>query len=318
METKPFQVSGVPPRPTSTFCRSTPPTNQSPEASESKAPDVYRFQNYREYLKAWLEFKKQTQRDYSGAVFARKAGLQSHTLLGMVIRGDRNLGYETIRAFARALGLKGSEKIYFEKLVLFNQAKSSDDRSDFFDQLVSLAKGNEREMLTHLQQYAQYCAHWYVLAVRELVLLTDFVADAGWIAAKLKGRITKKQAQAAWDTLLSLEMISWDAEASQYRQTHPVIDIDLGVIDFALRKFHKEFLNLAHDAVEQESMAERELSSLTLALSQSDLLDLKKKITDFRKHINLKYSAGQSGTPPDHVVALNMQLLILTKEGESP
>ena len=37
------------------------------------------------------------------SIFAKKAGFNSHTLLGMVIRGQRNLSATSIRAFCRAL-----------------------------------------------------------------------------------------------------------------------------------------------------------------------------------------------------------------------
>ena len=86
-----------------------PPLSQSPVSLAPVSPDVYAFQDFRAYLTAWFQWKKQVQPHYSGAIFAKKAGFNSHTLLGMVIRGQRNLSATSIRAFCRALGLKGKE-----------------------------------------------------------------------------------------------------------------------------------------------------------------------------------------------------------------
>src|ERR1700733_10894550 len=64
----------------------------SPQAGMSTlpVPSILEFQDYRKFLASWLECRKRMQSEYSGAMFAKKAGLASHTLLGMVIRGQRN------------------------------------------------------------------------------------------------------------------------------------------------------------------------------------------------------------------------------------
>src|ERR1035437_8730833 len=95
--------------------------SKAPVAKESLGSlkeGIFSYLNYREFLAHWFQAKKEVQQGYSGSLFAKKAGIGSPTLLGMIIRGDRNLSAETIRAFIRALGLKGKEAIYFEKLVL--------------------------------------------------------------------------------------------------------------------------------------------------------------------------------------------------------
>ena len=123
------------------------PVQRSHVALAPNPPEVYAFQDFRAYLTAWFQWKKQVQPQYSGAIFAKKAGFNSHTLLGMVIRGQRNLSATSIRAFCRALGLKAKEAIYFEKLVLLNQARNSDDQAYYFEQLQQVTRASH-EMAT--------------------------------------------------------------------------------------------------------------------------------------------------------------------------
>lgn len=284
-----------------------PPETQ--EASSS-APDLYSSLNYREYLSQWLSARKKLQSGYSGAMFAKKARINSHTLLGMVIRGERNLSTETIRGFIRALGLRSKEALYFEKLVLFNQSKDSEDRAYYFEQLHALSQSHGRVLITRIKNHAAYLSHWYVVAIRELVALEDFQADPEWISRKLKKKITKKQAEEAWNLLLELGLVRETPE-KRYEVVDPAMDIDPGTVDFAIRNFHKEYLDRAKDAVDGEPLEERELSSLTLSLSDEDVPLLREKIKEFRKKLNTEFPAGTGAKKK--VVAVNLQALILTE-----
>lgn len=276
-----------------------------------EAPNVFLFDDYRLFLSQWFDWKKRVQRGYSGAVFAKSAGLSSHSLLGMVIRGNRNLSAKTIRAFCRALSLKGQQALYFEKLVLFNQSGNSEDKAYYLDQLVSVSGGNGKTILTKIKNHARFLSHWYVVAVRELVDLTDFKADPEWISRKLKRKITKRQAREAWEILLELGMVAKNPASGRFEPQELGIDIDPGVIDFAIRNFHKQFLERTKDAVDNDPFGERELSSLTISISKEDLPVLQKKIKDFRRDLNLSFPVSQA--TPDRVVAVNTQLLVLTE-----
>jgi uncharacterized protein (TIGR02147 family) len=74
--------------------------NSSKNTTSAKAPVVYDFTNYRDFLKAFFEFKKLTNPAYSASMFARKAGLgeNSRGYLKLVIEDKRNLSSLTIRS----------------------------------------------------------------------------------------------------------------------------------------------------------------------------------------------------------------------------
>jgi uncharacterized protein (TIGR02147 family) len=204
--------------------KNTPPT----PVISARAPVIFSYQDYRQFLKNWFAWKKEVQPRYSGALFAKKAGLGSAALLGMVIRGERNLSYETIRAFTLPLHLKGREKAYFEKLVLFNQSKKSEDRTDFFEQLVSLSQGSGSGTLTKLKDYARYLSRWYIVVIRELVLLPEFQPNPEWITEKLKKKITKREAESAWKILLDLGMVKQNPSTGRFEQIESSLEIDPG------------------------------------------------------------------------------------------
>jgi hypothetical protein len=86
-------------------------------------PSAFDYQDYRLFLSDWVKRKKKGLAGFSGRSFAQRAGIASGTLLGMVIRGQRNLSASTTRGFIKALGLSGPEARYFEMLVLHNQSR---------------------------------------------------------------------------------------------------------------------------------------------------------------------------------------------------
>lgn len=281
--------------------------------SKSKKPNVFSYKDYRQFLNDWHEWKKSENSNYSGALFAKKAEVKSHTLLGMVVRGKRNLSYKTIRAFLKALGLETKENIYFEKLVLFNQAHSKEDKSAFFNELHTVSSGEGKKLLTELKDYAEFLSHWYVVAVRELVALENFRADPAWISKKLKNKISKREAGQAWHLLLKLGLVEKNKDG-KWKIVHKVMDFDFGMIDFSIQHFHKEYLERTREAIEKEPLEERELSSLTISLTQEELEELKQKIKSFRKEINLSYTNDSNEkNQKQHVAAVNMQLLVLTE-----
>jgi len=287
-------------------------TKKTGKPESVPAPRIFCYDDYREYLSDWFSHKKTESQNYSGALFAKHAGLAAHTLLGMVIRGERNLGNETVMGFSRALELSPREALFFEKLVFFNQARGPEDKAFYLSQLTTLAQGDGKKLFTKINNHASYLSRWYVVALRELVNTAGFKPDANWIAARLKNKITRKQAADAWRILCELQMVEPDPSAAgKWLVKHPALDIDPGHVDFAIRTFHKDFMQRTRDAIDNEPLEDRELSSLTMSLPEEDLPALRMAIKDFRRNLNMMFPQTHDA-PRTHVVALNAQLLILT------
>lgn len=277
----------------------------------SSTPSVYDYENYREYLKDWFRFRKDRQPTFSGALFAKRAGLQSHSLLGMVIRGDRNLTFETIRAFSRGLDLSSKDSLFFEKLVLFNQAKHPEDQSFYLEQLLSVSEGQSRNAFARLHDYSEYLSHWYVVAIRELIQTKDFKGDPASIASRLLGRISKAQAADALKLLERLGFIKWNARRDLFEAQDTKLDIDPGRISFAIRGFHKECLRLAVEAIDTDPLERRQVSSVTLAVSRDDLTVIKRKLGTFIKGL-LSDFPSKPNSPLTEVIQVTAAALQLT------
>ena len=281
----------------------------TPKADTGALPSVFAYRNYRTFLADWLAFKKRVQPTYSGAVFARKAGLASHTLLGMVTRGDRNLTHKTVRACARALELAGNQVPFFEALVLFNQADNSADQAYYLGQLTQAAPtGEGKESLRRLSDYSEYLSHWSHHVIREMVVLPGFRPDPIWLSKKLQRRITPQQADQAWTRLVNLGFVA--EKDGRWVMTSSKLITEPHRPSLLVQEFHETYLQHAAASVRTQPMKEREFGWVTFAVPASEVEVIKEKVRNFWKELLDKFPA--SDAPREHVVVVSVQALQMT------
>ncbi|HEY5957808.1 MAG TPA: DUF4423 domain-containing protein, partial [Polyangiaceae bacterium] len=125
-------------------------------------------------------------------------------------------------------------------------------------------------------------------------------------------RIPTEEAQRALQTLLALGLLVKD-DAGRIRQADALVTTGPGPLGHHVVNYHRAMLERAAAAIEAVPRDEREISSLTLCVSQEMLLDLKERIREFRRE--LMQMTELSGTP-ERVVQLNFQLFPLSVKKE--
>src|SRR5688572_14954388 len=242
------------------------------------APDVFRFRDYRGYLRALYAHKKLNEYGFSLRAFSKHAGLRSSNYLKLVMDGDRNLTADAAQKFASACGLKGQAADYFCELVTFNQAKSSDERERVYARLRRFRRYREVYRLDGAQE--AYHAEWFIPAVRGLVGRADFREDAKWIGKTLTPSIAPRDAQRALDVLLELGLIERDAEGKLV-QTHALVQTPEGPLSHHVFSFHRAMIARAAEALDRVPREEREIAALTLRIGDEQLVELKQRLTRF-------------------------------------
>lgn len=282
------------------------------EKPTGNKPDVFEFTDYRAYLKAFWSFKQQVNPAYSATAFAIRAGLgaNSRGYLKLVIDGKRQLTPNTIRGFGEALGLNVREAMYFENLAFFNQAKKPKDRQYYFQRLQSAAEGNKTRQFEILESHFSYYSNWYIVAIRELVGLDTFEEDPAWIAARLRGKIVRKQAAEALVHLERLGLIRRNAQTGKLEQSDPLVKVTGDVFHELIQKFHSEMIDRAKEALFEDAHDERSTSCLTFSCDADRLPEMKKAIDEFRDKMNVKF--GLENRKCDAIVQVNFQLFQLT------
>ncbi|HEX7479011.1 MAG TPA: TIGR02147 family protein [Polyangiales bacterium] len=278
--------------------------SQQPPARSRSPLDVFKYLDFRQFLADLYELKK--RRGYSYRAFSRAAGLGAPNYLKLVVSGQRNLTAAMAERFAATCGLQGDGATYFERLVAFNQAKTTEERNASYAQLAAFRRYRQAHRLEHAQ--AAYHSKWYLPAIRELCASPDFKPDPRWIASVLRPAIEPAEAKQALDLLVTLGLLTRD-EQGRLRQADPVVSTGAETQNMNVRNYHAEMMRRAAAAMELFPATERDISSLTLCVGPLALAQIKQRIQAFRREL-IELAEGERGR--SQALQINFQLFPLS------
>lgn len=270
-------------------------------------PSIYQFTDYRKYLEAYYLFHKKQESGFSYRAMSQRLGFTSPNYLKLIIDGDRHLGKNAIEKITKGLELKSIESEYFSYLVYFAKAKTEVDRNWYFGQISRLRSGKITTSIENTQ--LAYYEHWYNCVVRELVagLKADSI-DYGALARQVNPPIHHKQAKQALHLLEELHFIEVD-KFGYYRHSSPLINTGNEIASYAVKNYHKEMIEFGKKSIDSFERELREISSVTVKVSEDGFNRLKRRIQEFREEI---LHMVESDSDVDRVAQLNFQLFPLS------
>jgi uncharacterized protein (TIGR02147 family) len=273
-----------------------------------KAPDVFRFHDYRVFLRAFYALNKAGEYGFSLRAFSKRAQLKSSNYLKLVMDAQRNLTQDMAPRFAEACCLRGQAAEYFCALVAFNQAQRAKDRDRAYARLSRFKRYRAVHRLDREQE--AYHAHWYIPAIRELVVRRDFSEDPHWIAQRMMPAISAREAEQALDVLLKLGLLARNGDG-RLEQVDALLQTPEGPLGHHIQRYHRSMLEHAIEAIHGVPARDREIESVTLCLSAARMRDLKARLETFCDEILQEYQADSDSS---RVVQLNLQMFPLTIE----
>lgn len=289
-------------------------TTSQKAAPPQRATDIFSYLDYRLFLKDLIkELKK--KKKYKVRAFAFKAGIRTPGYMKMIIDGKRNLTLKMAQSFSRALGIKGREKIYFEKLILYNHEKDPDLKKEYFDDLMALKPRTDQHTLDK-KQY-RYFSRTYYACIQEMVALPDFNEDPKWIAERCYPPIRVSQAKEALETLIELGFVKRGPDGRLF-QTERLIQTEAKNTQIAETfHYHESVINKARKALSAFDQHERHCLAVTMPLNEQLYQRIVEESCGFRDRI-IKLVQEESGG--GEIYQMNFQLFPMTKkkEGQGP
>lgn len=270
---------------------------------------IFSYINYRLFLHEAYRAKKERDKKYSHRYFCDKVGVRSSGFFGDVISGKKNLSSNLIFRFAQAFGLKKEEQRYFEALVHFDQAKSPEEKQRCYENLLSFRRADVRVLK---KKQFEYFRKWYYPVIRETLYYREFKEDYASLANSLNPPVRPDQAKSAIRLLEDLELIRKD-EDGVYRQTDRLVGTGSDFDSIHVRSYQKQNMDLAKLALDKLSEEDRDLSTLTLTLSDETTQKAKSEIRDLRKRL---LRMAQEDLKVDRVCHFNFQMFRVTKTSE--
>jgi uncharacterized protein (TIGR02147 family) len=247
----------------------------------------------RSLLRQELEKRIEKNPRYSMRAFAKSLGL-SHSLLSLVISGKRSVSTAMVQKLVSFLDLDPIEKqslLSNYKVQKVNNGFHEDQ--DTFYQM-------------ELDTFA-VISDWYHYAILSLLEIENSKFEAKWISSKLG--ISVIQAKLAMERLKRMKLVS--LTNGRWKQSVLPIKINPEMTNDATRKFHRQLLERALDALDNVPKNKRDFSTMTFAMDPSLVPYAAKRLRELERE--LVASLEKKGKPKV-VYNLTIQLIPVSSD----
>jgi uncharacterized protein (TIGR02147 family) len=277
------------------------------QLNSKKRPSIFQYSDYRAFLRDHFAYMKATHASYSFRTFSRLAGFNSPNFLQLVYDGKRNLSNESVERVANAFRLSKSETSFLSSLVRFNQAYTNEEKNEQFERMLQHRQYRKIRMIVP-DQFEYYSKPFHI-ALRELVDTADFQENFDWISKRLRHRVSEKDVRDGLELLLKLGFLK--RVNGKLALSESSMSTSPEVSSLAVMNYHKEMLRMADEALDTVAPSERDMSSVTVAISAQQMKELKRRVTEFRN--SLLSWLDSSTDKKDEVLQVNFQVFPLTR-----
>jgi uncharacterized protein (TIGR02147 family) len=270
---------------------------------------IFDFNDYRKFLQAYYDHKKQRYYGFSYRSFNQTIGVRSPGLLLDLINARQNLTEKLFRKIAAAMKLKRQESDYFWLMIMLTHAKEKGDLKvkREFQARMSVLKPSDAKTLVRGQE--SYLAAWHNLAVREALEVLDIGDNLKDLAGFLNPEITVDQVRKALDSLLALGLARKNRAGHWKPETPSITTQGSEIPPGAVRQSQKNILELSKRALDVFPREERNISSMTFSASGEAMEKISEALGVFRKQV---FEIIKEDESPARVYALSMALFPLS------
>lgn len=269
---------------------------------------IFDFDDYRDYLiKVGMPDGLYSHTSNNLQAWASRLGYKSPSSLTMVLKGQRTPSSDMVRTLSEDLKMTIKEKEYFQLLIQLEKAhKKNKDPKELLLKLSSL-NSEKKAISLGLKEFSAI-SEWYFLAIKQLISTPAFIEDEDWIYKKLRKKATPSQIKNAISIMLEMKTIGRDEDGKLIVLKEGLLTTN-DVPSSAIKRHHFGMINRALEAINEQDVSERQVTSLTMKIKDEDLAEAKQYIFEFIKDFNEKFST----TEANELFQLNMQFFKHTK-----
>lgn len=276
---------------------------------------VFAFEDPVDFLNFQFRERQKRNPKFSLRAWSRQLGFENPSLLFQVLRRERKLKIELAGKLAGNLKLKGKPLKYFEIIVLKNASKSETEKRVYEAMIPKLRPKKFWAASSFSLELFSMAAEWYHWAILEMSELSDFDANEDFIQNRLNGSLDKKTIRAALDRLLRLGFLE-KAKNGKLVRANPENSPNFlrnKVPSEAVRSYHKQMIEKAKLAVDEQSIEERYLRGTTLPFKMAD----REKVEEILRNAHREILELAAKGDAEELYQLNTQFFRLTKKSGS-
>lgn len=269
---------------------------------------IYAYTNYREFISDFLSEKQEKNARYSSRCAADKCGVPSGTFT-RILNGSRGIGPSLLPKFIEWLGLKQREANYFHLLIKFQHSSTTLDRDRYYGELL-LYRAQVRDFIP--AEKFNFFEQWYYVALYELLKIVPNISQPEQLGALLDPPISETKAQKAIDTLEKAGFIERTAQG--FRAVSSFLTTGDTWESASIHAYQRMMCSLGTDALDRFPKIERNISTLSMSLSEESFMKINEVIREARQKIK---EIEESDCAPEKVYQINFQVFPLTRKNKN-
>ena len=280
---------------------------QSRPAENPVPPNIYRYDDFRAFLKDSFQHRKDRDADYSYRKFAREAGISNPGYLLDVIAGKRTLSENAAAKVIKAFGLEEAESEFFRLMVDFGQSKKEMERQEIYAQILYRRNRSRFARLSPdlVKYYQDYHYPLVYSALQGLEFRGDYEALGGVFDPPIAPAALKRFVR---------ELCEWglvvQGQDGRYTATRKFVEPP-STMDALVRRLNREWILQAADAPFRHPADERHVSTLLLTISEATRKIVEEKIARFRQEV--LEAVEKDPDPASGIMQLSLQYFPKTK-----
>ncbi len=288
---------------------------------ETKEPQVGDYLNYRDFLRAFYLYKRETTkghlRRYNYSYFSAAADIRSPNYLRLVIEGQRNLSEEMAFRFARAMQLNKESTDEFVLLVLYNQETDPSLRNQYLKNLSDFRLHKSLKQGLIDKKTNDRIPNWIGWILFALLDQEGASFAVPQLKQLLRNKAGETEIQNALNKLLESGELIADPETREVKKGRSLIDNPEDIPVVLIRRLQTQLMCLGLESLFQDSPTEREFGTLTLSLTKKEFENLRFQLRKFRKEIHKDNSIHRMQSKGERVYQLNLQLYPVTDKSQT-
>lgn len=227
-------------------------------------PILKDYLNVQQYLEDLYKYRKLHENDFSYETWSEELGINNRSYLRLIVTGRRSLSAPLARQLMERLNFQGSDREYFEALVLYSRARGKEQRNIYGRRLAQLMRGDVK--LEPLNNAEKFLIKPLWPRLHTFLSFKDTPRNVAEIAYLM--RTSESEVTEGLEVLSKLGLIALTAEGF-WQVVHESFKVrdDLGSLD--LLRYHSDSLREAIEA-KHMNFNQRRYKSLLMALSESE------------------------------------------------
>ncbi|MBK9579067.1 MAG: TIGR02147 family protein [Fibrobacteres bacterium] len=270
-------------------------------------PELHDYTDFRIYLRDVLAWhRRRGDESFLQRELLKRLGVASTGFISNLVAGRKNLTPTQIRRFAEILEFSESDALYFDALVHFGQSKDQSQRQEWLERLSQL---RTVALETLAPKGMSMFSHSEAVFLYEYLTISEFDGDFERLGAAFDPPVSGDRIREALAVLESSGLVERD-EKDRLRVCSTAVSSGPSPSSQDLANFHRRTMALARRSLSQTPQPERDLSVLTLGLSDDGFRRIRSEIAHFRRRL---VAIALEETRADRVFQLNFHLFPVTR-----